>query len=295
VRKLTGDVLVDVRLEMAERQVFELPLDLPDAETGRQRRIDVHCLLGHPFALLRRAGVQGPHVVQPVGQLDQHHADVVSHRQEHLAHALGPHRLAIHRHLDEVTMLVEPGHLGELGHPVDEPRHLRAEPGLKILDRDGRVLSDVVQQRGGDGGGVELELGQRLCNGHRMGDVGVTRLAVLTGVRILSKLEGAPDRLHIAGRQVARDLLEQRGGRDQGRGGGASVEHLRPLTEYITQARHLRTEPASDIVAYPTTLMAPECDSVRAGRRHSQARRQDPARATPLAGSRSLRRRRQQR
>ena len=41
-----GDELVLVRLQVAEREVFELPLDLPDAQPRRQRRVDLHRLAG---------------------------------------------------------------------------------------------------------------------------------------------------------------------------------------------------------------------------------------------------------
>ena len=49
-----GDAPVGVRLRIAEREVFELPLQLPDAEPVRQRRVDVGGELGQFAALLRR-------------------------------------------------------------------------------------------------------------------------------------------------------------------------------------------------------------------------------------------------
>ena len=40
--QFAGDVFVNLGLHQAERQVFHLPLDLPDAQTIRQRGIDLH-------------------------------------------------------------------------------------------------------------------------------------------------------------------------------------------------------------------------------------------------------------
>ena len=42
-----------------------------------------HVLTSDPLALLLLQSTKGAHVVQPVRQLHQHHADVAGHRQEH--------------------------------------------------------------------------------------------------------------------------------------------------------------------------------------------------------------------
>ncbi len=79
---------VDVGLQVAEGQVLQLPLDLPDAQAAGQRRVDVQRLARDAPLLLGAHVAQGAHVVQPVGQLDQHHAHIADHGQEHLAQAL---------------------------------------------------------------------------------------------------------------------------------------------------------------------------------------------------------------
>ncbi len=87
--ELVGQPAVGVRLEHLERQVLELPLDLPDAETLRQWCIDLSRLAGDALLLLGRQRGDGAHVVQPIGELDEHDTDVLRHRQEHLADVLG--------------------------------------------------------------------------------------------------------------------------------------------------------------------------------------------------------------
>jgi len=83
------DRLVGVGLQRAQRQVLEFPLELPDAEPVGERRKEVLHLAG---GLLAQVGVTGDEVAQrlrPLGELDQDDADVLDHRQQHLAQALG--------------------------------------------------------------------------------------------------------------------------------------------------------------------------------------------------------------
>ena len=84
-----GQLAEPLRLEGLEREVLELPLDLPDAEALGERRVDLEGLARDPELLLRREGGEGAHVVQAVGELDEDDADVLGHRQEHLPDVLG--------------------------------------------------------------------------------------------------------------------------------------------------------------------------------------------------------------
>ena len=109
--ELVRQVAVVVRLEHLEAQVLELPLDLPDAQPLRERGVDLGRLAGDALLLLPRQGCDRAHVVQPVDQLDEHDADVLRHRQEHLADVLG------------LLLLVRPtAERRELGDSVDERR-----------------------------------------------------------------------------------------------------------------------------------------------------------------------------
>ena len=70
----------------------------------------------------RGSALQRAHVVQPVGQLHDDHADVVDHRQQHLADALGLPLLA------RIEM-----QLAQLGDAVHAARHFVAELLLDLL------------------------------------------------------------------------------------------------------------------------------------------------------------------
>ena len=52
-------------------------------------RVDVTGLLRDADPPVFGQMVQGAHVVQPVGELDEDDADIVNHRQQHLAKTLG--------------------------------------------------------------------------------------------------------------------------------------------------------------------------------------------------------------
>ncbi len=84
-----GDDVVGLRVDLAERQIFELLAHFVHAHAAGERRIDVEGLLGDTAARCRRHVIEGAHVVQPVGELDQQHAHVVGNGEQQLAQVLG--------------------------------------------------------------------------------------------------------------------------------------------------------------------------------------------------------------
>ncbi len=115
--------------------------------------------------------MQRAHIVQPVAQLHQQHADVLAHGEQELAQVLG--RALVLRHLLD---------LGELGDAVHQPRDVGAEVLLDVLDRGQRVLDGIVEQRGGDGFLIELEVGHQPRHLDRMAEIGVAAGARLGAV-----------------------------------------------------------------------------------------------------------------
>ena len=182
-----------VRLEVLEGEVLELPLDLPHAEPMRERRVDLHRLARDAGLLVRRQVGERPHVVEPVGELDDHDADVLGHREEHLSNALG------------LLLLDAAGapELGELRDPVHELADLAAEALLEVRDGDVGVLRHVVQERGGQRLGVHLQRGEVVGDLHRMADIRFTRCAHLPLVRGRGRLVRAPDQALVDVRPMA--------------------------------------------------------------------------------------------
>ena len=141
---------VGVGLKLPERQRLHLGHHLVHADPLGERRVDIHRLARDPAALvLRRDVMERAHVVQPVGELDQQHADVVAEREQELAQILGG-ALVLRLRLD----------LAELGDAVDQARDVLAEQLLDFLGRGERILDRVVEDGGDDRLVVELEVGE---------------------------------------------------------------------------------------------------------------------------------------
>jgi hypothetical protein len=174
-----------------------------------------------------------PHVVQAIGELDEDHAHVPRHRQQHLAEVLGL-RVLQRGELDAI----------DLRDAVDQVRHGLAE-ALGDLALGGRgVLDDVVQQRRHEGLRVEVPLREDLRDRERVGDVGLAALAVLAGVGRARDLVGLLDRVDVVAAQVpedARQLLGSRAGQRAGRG-------LEPARDGMDSERRHRIKTGTDPV-----------------------------------------------
>jgi hypothetical protein len=87
-RELGGKLFVSVRIEVFEAQIPELTLDALHTEASGERRVDVHRLARDALLRLGLHVVERPHVVEAVAELDQQDAQVLRHRDHHLAEAL---------------------------------------------------------------------------------------------------------------------------------------------------------------------------------------------------------------
>jgi hypothetical protein len=169
-----------------------------DPEPVRERRVHLEHLLRLLHLLLLAEVLDRPHVVHPVGELDQDHPHVLGHRHDHLAVVLGLGMLAA-RELDA----------GQLGDALDEMRDLVAELGAQVVDRDAGVLGGVVQERRSDGRLVEVQLGDDLGGADRVVDEILAGAALLPLVRLLGEEEGAAQQIAIDVRLVGLDVREQ--------------------------------------------------------------------------------------
>jgi hypothetical protein len=138
--------------------------------------------------------------VEPVGELDQDDADVLRHRQQHLADVLG------------LLLLVAMGaEARQLRDPIDELGDLGAETLLDVGQVVFGVLGDIVEQRGLDRDRVDAELGEDLGRGDRVRDVRFAGRTVLAGVRLDREIERGVDGGLVGRRVMLRDRgLERR-------------------------------------------------------------------------------------
>ena len=189
---------VSHRVEILEAQVLEFDLHAVDAEPVRDRRIDVQRFARDPPAFLCRHGIERLHVVQPVRELDQDHADVLDHREHHLAEALSLR----FRPAAELNLV-------ELADAIDEQRDLVAEFFADLRQRCVSVLDDIVQDGSRYGLRVEMHVGEFTRDRDRMRDVGFARLACLAFVRGRSEVVGAHDHADLVLGEVGLQLRDQ--------------------------------------------------------------------------------------
>ena len=135
--------------------------------------------------------------MKPIGELHEDDADIVNHREQHLAEILRLPLLA-RRERDGA----------DLGHAFDDVRHFGAEVLLDLLDGRQRVFDDVVQQSGGDGHGIEPHVGQNARHLERVDQVGLPRMPDLPLVLERREHVGPAKELAFLVRGVCSDPLE---------------------------------------------------------------------------------------
>ena len=136
--------------------------------------------------------------MKTIGELDEDDADVVHHREQHLAEVLG------------LPLLARRERNGaDLGDPLDDVRDLGAEVLLDLFDRGQRVFDDVVQQPGGDGHRIEPHVGQNAGHLERMHQVGLPRMPDLSLVLQRGEHVGPAKELPFLVRGVCSDPLEK--------------------------------------------------------------------------------------
>ncbi|MCY1492451.1 hypothetical protein D9M68_262570 [compost metagenome] len=152
-----GDLLVLHRLQVAEGQVLQLPLDVADAEAVGERRVDVEDFAGDAVALLLVGVLHRADGAGALGQLDQCDAHVVDHRHQHLAQVLHLRLGAEHHGLPRVETGADRRHAQ---HALDQLGDHRTEALLHGFQLDLAFAHAAVDHRGHQGFLVELEVRQ---------------------------------------------------------------------------------------------------------------------------------------
>ena len=194
-----GDLPIAHRIEILQAQILQLPLHLLHTQPVGDGGVDLHGLEGLLLLLLRRLVLHGAHVVEPVGDLDEDHPDVLAHGHQHLPQVL--HLLLL------LGGVVDAGQLADALHQVGHGggKHLG-----DLLMGGGGILDGVVQQRRDDGFAVQMQLLHHdLGHRQRVGDKGRAVLAHLGAVHFPGQLIGLADLLEIGGGIVAADRVLQ--------------------------------------------------------------------------------------
>ena len=176
-----------------EAQVFELHAHVVHAQPVGDGRVDFQGFLGDAPALLVRHGIEGAHIVQAVGELDQNHADVAGHGHGHLLEILGL-RLGLGFEV----------HLGQFADPVDQFGHGFAELRVERFLGDAGVFDHVVQHGGHQALMIHVHVGEDAGHGQRMGHVGFATAAALAIVRLFGVEVGPAYQVDLVMAEVGR-------------------------------------------------------------------------------------------
>ena len=72
-------------MDEAEGEVFQFPLQFPDAQAVGQRRVEFQRFARHPTRRSSGCACVEAQGLRPAGQAQQHDADVLDHGEQHLA------------------------------------------------------------------------------------------------------------------------------------------------------------------------------------------------------------------
>ena len=152
-----GDFLVQLRLDEAECQIFQLPFDLPYAQPVSQRRKHIQGFTRHFACQLRTAMTQVMHGLRAPGQLYQHGTDILDHRQQHLAQCL--RLLVALLRLQQVGFhIVQLLNLAHFIDPIHQTAHGASEALRQLLMPVRQMLRAGKQQGGSHCSGILTQL-----------------------------------------------------------------------------------------------------------------------------------------
>ena len=169
-------------IQHAEGQILKLFAHPLHPHAARKRRIDVHGFARFLDLLFRLHRLDRPHVVQTVGQLDEDHTQIFGHGHEQLAEILGLFGFGAGK--------LE---IGQLGHPINQHRHLVTKANSYFGIGGFGVFDGVVQKRGDDRRIVKLLFSQNRGNSDRMREIGFARVTKLTLMHLAAIVIGRAD------------------------------------------------------------------------------------------------------
>ena len=190
---------VAVGVQGPEAKILELLLHVVEPEADGDGSVDLEGLARDPPPPFDGQGIDGAHVVETVGELDEHDPHVVRHREQHLAVVLGLHDVA-RGGLD----------LGQLGHPVHQLGNFLSEVARDALlvDRRGPPSRRGASPR------WTLSVSSRIPTRTRatstgVGDVGIAGRALLSAVGLRPEEIGPVDGLYLRRVQVRPGLIAE--------------------------------------------------------------------------------------
>ena len=182
--------LVSDRIEIFQRQILQLPFDALHAQAVCNRRINLHGLqrLGALFFHLHV--LHGAHIVQAVCQFNQNDADILRHRNQHLAQIFD---------LLLFLGIVQPAQSCDA---IDQISDRFAELLLNLVIPKCGVLNAIMQQTCTNRIGIQSHLYNDFRNRDRMNNIWITIFPLLSIVCLVGALICATNFIHIRIRRL---------------------------------------------------------------------------------------------
>ena len=181
-----GDFFISLGVEILEGEIFQFPLGTLHAQPVRDGSVDLHGLQRLAALLFGRLVIHRAHVVHTVGDLDEDHADVLGHGQEHLAQVL---------HL--LVFLAGVLYTGQLGDAFHNVGYRAAELTGDVFMRETGVLDHIVQESGDDAVFVKPHVCRNVRRSDTVCDVWAAVFALLAGVGSFCHFIGGADPVKI--------------------------------------------------------------------------------------------------
>ena len=128
-----------------------------------QGSINFHGFPRNPLLLVLAQVLEGPHIVEPVGQFNQDDPHVLRHGNQHLA--------VVFSQLLLVGLVL---HLTQLGDPVNNDPHIMAKLSLQLIQSDVRILNHIMQKATGHRHRIQFETRQNTRHLNRVDDIGLS-------------------------------------------------------------------------------------------------------------------------
>src|SRR2546426_10757344 len=141
--------------------------------------------------------MQSAHVVQPVGELDEHDAYVVNHREHHLSYILC--LLFLTRDIADLRNLCE---------PINKMCNLFPKILTYGVEVDECVLNYIVQQAGGHRNFIKPHVGQDISDFERVYQIRLAGSTFLSFVLARRKKVGAAQQIRVRLGMIFVDLLD---------------------------------------------------------------------------------------
>jgi hypothetical protein len=204
-----GDLLVGMRFERAKRKILELPFELPDAEPVSERREQILRFARGLQTMVALAADQKPQRLRAFRKLDEHHANVADHGQQHLAQILGLDVTVLFR-CDADLRCADRTHARDAG---DQMPDVGAEFFRKLLAVEAIEVGSADQDRRAHRIRIELESGHDRRSRERAVEPGFSIRRAAVAIERSRVIRNRGDDVALCRRERVTDLRIPRGQR----------------------------------------------------------------------------------